>query len=260
VHPDLEQLRELERVDREIAGLNADIAALPHRVAAIEAKLASVNAQVERARNTLKETEKNRRKYEGEIQTLQQKISKYRDQMLAVKTNQEYRALGDEITFAENQIRAFEDKILEGMLDTEARELEVKAAEIEQKAQQAQVEKEKAEARTRTEQMQGRVGELKPRREQLRSAINPDLVRHYDRVLKLRGSAVAEAVDQKCTACHVLLRPQVYQDILSGQVMTCDSCGRILYHEALPQPQAAAAQDSNAAVAAPAVAEVPEGS
>jgi hypothetical protein len=60
----------------------------------------------------------------------------------------------------------------------------------------------------------------------------------------------------------VLLRPQVYQDILNDQlVMTCDSCGRILYHDAAPQAETPAAPSSpTASIAAPAAAEVPEGS
>src|SRR6266496_378218 len=115
MHADLHKLIELQETDQEIARLEQEIAALPRRVTAIETKLASVNAQVEKARAALKETEKNRRKYEADIQSLQQKISKYRDQMLAVKTNQEYKALGDEISFAEQAIRALEDKILDGM-------------------------------------------------------------------------------------------------------------------------------------------------
>ena len=63
-----------------------------------------------------------RRKLETEIQDHRQKISKYREQSLAVKTNEQYKALLHEIEFTEQQIRASEDKILEGMVDSETRE------------------------------------------------------------------------------------------------------------------------------------------
>jgi predicted nucleic acid-binding Zn-ribbon protein len=230
MHSELEKLLQLDQADREIARLRAEIAALPRRVAEIETKLAGINAQLERDRKALKDVETARRKFEGDIQTLQQKISRYRDQMLAVKTNQEYKALGNEIQYAEQEIRLIEDKILEGMLEVESREKQLKLTEAEQKKQQAQVEKEKLEARTRTEQDQKRLAELLPRREELRKQINADTVQHYDRVLKLRGTAIAEAREQYCQACHVMLRPQVYNDIMAGEhVLTCDSCYRILY-------------------------------
>mgnify|MGYP005809759791 CR=1 FL=1 len=261
MHAELQKLLELQETDREIARVNQEIAALPRRVAEIESKLASVNAQVEKARAALKQNEKTRRKYEGDIQSLQQKISKYRDQMLSVKTNQEYKALGEEITFAEKEIRGLEDKILDGMVEAEGLEKQIKAAEAEQRGQKAEVEKEKAEARTRTDEDKQRLGELKPRQEALRREINADLLRHYDRVLKLRGSALSEASDQKCLACNVMLRPQVYNDVRADQqVLTCDSCGRILYYDPAhhPQPEVPASRPAQVEEEVTEPAEVPD--
>ncbi|PYX91275.1 MAG: hypothetical protein DMG67_10640, partial [Acidobacteria bacterium] len=139
--PDVQKLMELQKADREIQRLNQEIAALPKRVAAIEEKLAGTKAGLERAKIAVKADEAARRKYESAIQDLQQKISKYRDQSLAVKTNEQYRALLHEIQFAEQDIQANEDKILELMLNTEAREKDVKAAELELKAEMAEIEK-----------------------------------------------------------------------------------------------------------------------
>jgi len=42
--------------------------------------------------------------YETSIQDLRGKISKYRDQSLAVKTNDQYKALLHEIQFAEKEL------------------------------------------------------------------------------------------------------------------------------------------------------------
>src|SRR5438094_333808 len=103
------------------------------------------NALLENAKTAVKADEANRRKYETAIKDVQQKISKYRDQSLEVKTNEQYRALMHEIQFAEQDIRANEDKILELMVAAEAREKSVKAAELELKAEMAEIEKEKTE-------------------------------------------------------------------------------------------------------------------
>jgi predicted nucleic acid-binding Zn-ribbon protein len=228
---DLTKLLELQRTDEDIARLKNEIAALPKRVAEIETKLAGNLASVEKAKAAAKTNEQNRRKYEGEIQTLQQKISKYRDQMLAVKTNDEYRALGNEIKFAEDAIRGYEDKILECMVESEDLDRNIKAAEKDLAIEKAAVEKEKNEARSRTTEDEKAVSELMPVRAELRSGLGEDLLRHYDRILKTRGSGVSEVRDQICQACHVMLRPQVYQEVLAGTVRTCDSCGRILYYD-----------------------------
>ncbi len=237
MNPDLEKLIELQEADGVIGRLNAEVAALPRRVAAIEAKLAGTRARVDAARAALKAGETNRRKYESQISDLRQKISKYRDQSLEVKTNDQYRALMHEIGFAEKDISALEDKILESMLETEAREKELKHEEAEFKAETSEIEKEKAEARSRTAEDEAQLATWNAKRNQLRSGIQEHVLRHYDRVMKFRGSGIAEVIGHKCGACQVMLRPQTFNEVKTNeQVISCDSCQRILYFVAEHQP------------------------
>ena len=238
MNPDLEKLIALQAADREIERLNQEIALLPRKVAAIEGQLADTRAQVEKAKAAIAATQKDRKKLESEIQDHQQKISKYREQSLAVKTNEQYKALLQEITFAEQAIRGCEDKILDGMLAIETQEKNLKAAEAELKKETAEIEKEKAEACARTEQDQKELGEWAARRTRLRSEISQDVVPYYDRVVKLRKSGISEVrADGKCAACNVMLRPQTYNEVRANdRVIACDSCGRILYY--VPPPEA----------------------
>src|SRR5262245_29185310 len=147
MRPDVENLIALQQADKEIHRLKEEIAGLPKIVAAIEAKLAGTKAALETAKGAAKADEANKRKFESAIQDLQGKISKYRDQSLAVKTNDQYKALLQEIQFAEQDIRGNEDKILELMLNADAREKAVKAAELELKEETAEIEREKTQAR-----------------------------------------------------------------------------------------------------------------
>jgi predicted nucleic acid-binding Zn-ribbon protein len=169
-----------------------------------------------------------RRKYETAITDLRTKISKYRDQSLEVKTNEQYKALMHEIQFAEQEIGSNEDKILELMVNAELREKEVKAAEAELKAETAEIEIEKAHAREETAKDEKELAEWNAKREAARSAVDPDLIRHYERVLKFRGSGLAEVRDQKCMGCSVMLRPQTFNEVKTGKLIYCDSCQRIL--------------------------------
>src|SRR6266513_6000976 len=184
--PEIEHLISLQRTDREIQRLKAEIAELPKRVALIEQKLAGTNAGLEKARAAVKIDEAARRKYETAITDLRQKISKYRDQSLEVKTNEQYKALLHEIQFAEQEIRLNEDRILEVMVNVETRDREVKAAEAELKAETAEIEKEKQEARKITAADQAKLAEWNAKRDGLRQGIADDLLRHYERVMKFR--------------------------------------------------------------------------
>jgi predicted nucleic acid-binding Zn-ribbon protein len=236
MNPDLEKLIALQEADREIDRLNQEIALLPRRVAAIEGKLVETRAAVEKAKAAMGSIQKDRKKLETEIQDHQQKISKYRDQSLGVKTNDQYKALLQEITFAEQAIRACEDKILDGMLAIELQEKNLKAADAELKQETAEIEREKAEAHARTEQDQKELAEWASRRSGLRSEISADVVPYYDRVVKLRKSGIAEVHDDgKCAACNVMLRPQTFNEVRANdRIIACDSCGRILYYVAPP--------------------------
>ena len=249
MNPDLEHLLSLQRADREIARLRQEIAALPKRIAAVEQKLATAHAQLDNARAQLKSGESTRRKHEADIQALQQKISKYREQSLDVKTNEQYKALLHEITFAEKGIREAEDTILETMVRAEDYEKTVRSAEAELKAQTAIIEKEKIEVRARTEQDEKELAQLISERESLRSQITESVLAHYDRVSKFRGSGVAEVKGTHCDACNVGLRPQVLNDLMTNeQVIPCSSCGRILIYPAAAPVEAPTEEASAAPV------------
>src|SRR6266496_1527780 len=136
--PEIEHLIALQHADAEIQRLKAEIAELPKRVATIEQKLARTKAGLEKAKSSVKAEEAARRKYETSITDLRQKISKYRDQSLDVKTNEQYKALLHEIQFAEQGISASEDKILELMVNADARDKQVKAARSEEHTSELQ--------------------------------------------------------------------------------------------------------------------------
>lgn len=270
MNADLEKLIELEKVDREANRLSEEVSGLPKRVAVIEEKLAEHKAAVEKAKAGIKGNEANRRQLEADIKGFQEKIAKYRSQSSSVKTNEEYRALMHEVEFAEKQISVCEDKILELMLGLESEEKSLKVAEAELKTESADVEKEKAQARVRTAEDEKLLDGLKEKRNALRTGVNESTLQHYDRVMRQRKTAMAEAFEQKCLACFVMLRPQLWQEIRTNeQMVTCNSCGRILYydpaHETPPpveppakkrsKPRAAQPQQPEASSEAPTEAE-----
>src|SRR5437868_11336974 len=131
MNADLAKLIELDKVNQEIARLRDEVAALPKRVADIEAKLNAAKSRVETDTAAIKTQEAAKRALESEIKDWQQKISKFREQSLAVKTNEQYRALMNEIEFAEKFISECEEKILIGMESNDALQADLKASQQE---------------------------------------------------------------------------------------------------------------------------------
>jgi predicted nucleic acid-binding Zn-ribbon protein len=108
----------------------------------------------------------------------------------------------------------------------------VKTAEAALKQEKAQVEAEKQQAMARTAEDRKALDQLNHERSQMVARMNPGLYRQYERIRKARrGLAVAEAVDGRCNACHMAMRPQFSQELKRGdQVMACESCTRLLYY------------------------------
>src|SRR5215471_13906459 len=229
---DLSLVIRLQDIDLRLADLAREIAALPVHIADIEKKLVSHERKLEADRGALAANQKERKKCEGDIQIQEQKISKLKDQMTGAKTNDQYRAFQHEIEFCQNEIRKFEDRILELMGESEPLDKNVKAAEGALKAEKAQVEAEKNVARERTAVDQAAQRELQTERASIASSISPANYQNYERVRKGRkGIAVAEVVDGRCTVCQISLRPQYFQDLKRGEsILMCESCQRILYY------------------------------
>ena len=232
MHSELTSVRELHKVDRRRQELSAEIARLPKHIIEIEQKLKSHREKLEADQAALEENHKRRRQMEGEIGTHEQKISRLREQMSEARTNEQFRAFQHEIKFAEDAIRKIEDRILDGMEEAEALDQLVSASRESLDLEAQAVEKEVREARACVAKDEEELASVEAQRRELAGSISPEVLEMYERVRKLRGgNAVAEASEDRCLACNVRLRPQFSQMLRFGEkVLTCESCGRILYY------------------------------
>ena len=231
MNSDLKQLIRLQTIDISIQELRARIDRFPSISKALDEKLKTAQANLDGAKERIKNNQANRKKLESEIGTVEGKISKYRDQMISVKTNEEYRALQHEIEHAQTGIRKIEDDILNLMMEAETGQTEIKTAEAGLKSDQGRVQEErKALEEENKRDLSALEGYLKERKE-IQAAVSSDLIFQYDRVRKHRGGiGVAAARNEVCEICKVRIRPQVFQEIRKNdQIIACDACQRILY-------------------------------
>src|SRR5438034_11542423 len=140
MNSDLKQLIRLQSIDLSIQELRSRVDRFPGISKALDEKLKAAQAALESSKAKAKDNHGQRKKLETEIATIEVKISKYRDQMMAVKTNEEYRALQHEIEHAQSGIRKIEDDILTLMMAAESSQSEIKAAEVRLKEDQQKVD------------------------------------------------------------------------------------------------------------------------
>jgi uncharacterized protein len=229
---EIEAVVQLQSLDDRMAALRKEIAELPKHVAEIERKLDVHKRRLDNDRNRLTESLKKRKSLEDDIRTHQAKISKLRDQMLQAKTNEQYKAFQNEIGWCETEIRKAEDVILDMMSESEPLEAAVKTAEHALAEERQVVEAEKNRARVRTQDDETILNRITGERAQLAATIDARILSQYEKVRKRwHGTGIAEATAGRCAACNIALRPQFFQELRRGdKIMTCESCGRILYY------------------------------
>jgi uncharacterized protein len=245
--PDLERLIALQKLDTTAEAARRTLAEEPERERAFEARLEEARQRAAAAKAHLAENQNARRAIEKDVAVHQGRLSKFREQAMAVKTNIEYHAIQKEISFAQTEIKALEDRILEGMLEADELTAALKKAESELAAEQKAIEAARRAMTAEHAELNASLERIVRERAELVAATDPALVATYEQVLRRRnGIAVAEAVDGICTICHVRLRPQVFNTVLrNDRIMQCDTCQRFLYFVPKAAPQAATAEPSN---------------
>jgi uncharacterized protein len=231
MNADLERVIALQRIDSATHEAQRALADEPERLKAFDARLETARARVATAKEQLAENQNARRAIEKELAVHQGRLSKYRDQLMSVKTNVEYQAMQKEIEFAQTEVKGHEDRILERMIEADDFTAAVKRAESELAAEQKAVEADRKAYAQELAKVRDQLASLTGERTEVVRAVSAQVLAIFDVVARRRhGVAVAEAREGICTICHVRMRPQVFNTVRrNDEIVQCDSCQRILY-------------------------------
>ena len=240
MHADLERVIALQQLDTKASQARKTLAEAPERERAFEERLAAARERVADAKVKLAANQDARRAIEKEVAVHQGRLSKYRDQAMAVKTNQEYHAIQHEMSHAQGEIKKYEDQILERMVEADDLTATMKSAEAALGAEQKTIEAERKRLQAADAETQKSLDALGAERAKIVEALDKRVLAIYDTASVHRhGIAVAEARDGICMICHVRLRPQVFNNVRRNDaIVQCDSCQRILYFVPVTATQA----------------------
>jgi uncharacterized protein len=245
--PDLERLIRLQKLDMDAETRRRTLAELPAALQALDERLTTRQTAVDAAKARLAENQTAKRALDKDLAVVQGRLTKFKDQLMEVKTNKEYLAMQHEISMAQDGVRTFEDKILEGLMAADEIDGEIKTAEKALAEEKVKINEERTARQKQAATMDAEIAELTGARAKVVAEMSREAVAMFDFVSrKHKGHAVAEARDGHCTACHVRMRPQVFNEVRRGdKLMQCESCSRILY-VVPPKPASPEAQQTTA--------------
>jgi len=223
-------LRTLHRMHRQLADLAEQLAAGPRAVAArtrqveaAEARKAAAADEVKKARLVADQKQLQLKSAEAKIADLEAKLN-------ACKTNREYQTLRDQIAADRMATKVLEDEIIEALERIDALKPAVPAADTEIAAVKKLLAEADAKVKAETGRLEAEVARIRADLQAAEKALAEDVRERYDRVVKQKGADGMAAVDgQTCGGCYQQLTGNMLSDVMLGRIITCRSCGRMLY-------------------------------
>lgn len=229
--PELEQLIHLQQLENTATEAREQLEGIPARLEALEARLAQHAESVEAATLALNEHRTSRATLEKDVAEVQSRLSRFKEQLMSVKTNKEYQAMQTEIAGGEREVARLEDQLLERMLEADDLGRDVTQAEQCLAEERAAVDEERGRLEQERTTFEGQLATLDAERNKVAGQLPSHTVSLFDTLARGRkGVAVVEARQGRCTSCQVRLRPQLFNDVRSNNALIqCESCQRILY-------------------------------
>jgi hypothetical protein len=237
----------LHLTDVALAQHHAHLAAMPAELKRLDEALAAATAELTRAQEALRQEESLRRKLELDAEAQRQRHNKLRAQIDTVTTAGQLAALEHEGNHAAAEIARLEDVELASMEKTELEEENEKKAVVRVSEAGGALAATKQRLSNEAAEIKLKIAALQSEREKYRTQIEEQTLATYDRVASgARKTGLARASVSQCLGCQMGLRPQVWNQIRTGELLTCESCGRLLYYDAAQEPVTEAKKPASA--------------
>jgi len=233
-HP-LEPIYALQKKDRKLIKIMREIHDIPQRKNDIEAQLAGSKQKLETALDSKMHTEATLKESELEVESLNERIIRYKQQQMEAKTNDQYRAFVKEIGAVEAEIKELEEKELQLMENLETGKAIVAECEEKLNSEKAGIADELGELDARSSDLKERLEQLKADRARSAEQCDKTILQKYTRIMnnKRDFAVVMAEPGGHCGGCHMKLPPQVVNDARNPtKLVGCNFCGRIVYNPA----------------------------
>jgi len=227
------QLLKLQEVDLALERIRKRKEEIPDEIKRLEDTLVSKEAEYEDYLSTLKKKKMELDNMNLELDTAEEKLRTYKNQLLSLKTNEEYRAMLQQIQREEERISSLEDNILDLMEEIEL--LETKKPEEEKKLEEKRREiKETISALEKELKiLTNELSKKEVEREEKCKLVPDKLLQQYEKLRRVRGtSVVVPVINGACGGCHSELPIHLVMELKkSGYIARCENCGRLLVYE-----------------------------
>ena len=234
-----EDLISLFHIDSNVRGLRGRLDSAQRYLDAQDRLLAELNQQHEECEVRRRHVRAMVANLEGEIEVLDERLEKLRNELNVATTNKQYTAVLTERNIVKTARAEIEDRVLEEMETIEASgtQLEKIAQDIAERDKIRKVAK--SQLKQRHDEVGQRLAELEVERETAASVIPGGEIRIFNEMAEAydgEAMGLIEEIDRRnreyaCGSCNMHLPFEAVASLLGGgnELVRCTACGRILY-------------------------------
>jgi predicted nucleic acid-binding Zn-ribbon protein len=229
---ELDKLIELQQTDTNLRRLKKQLDTAQTRRAEIEQEFEQHASSIREIQGRRDSLHARRADLERQIAENKTYLERAERNLKHAQNQKEYETAMRETDALQKQIGTFENSIVEIMEEVEGveKELEERSEEID--TLDSKRDAALSEFDSQLGRDQAEFDSETSRRHTVFVTLPDRLAAVYNRLAQRSrdGIAVAEVVNGSCSACYMSLRPQVQLEVKKGdQIITCESCTRILY-------------------------------
>jgi len=230
MNQELELLIKMQKCDDIIGAKEKLKKELPAELNSLKENLKNAVRQMEETKSLLDENLKNQKLKDIDIKENKDKIGKYKNQLLDIKTNKEYKALNSEVSHLETENSKIDDELLELMeAETQLRE-RLKENEKKKKEAEANLKANEDRLNKKIESVAVDIEQVREERNSFGKQLSRTTLKRYGNLIKHKNrKAVVFNDNGACSGCGFRIRPQLVIEINEGKkIISCENCGRIL--------------------------------
>ncbi|MFC1898542.1 zinc ribbon domain-containing protein [Candidatus Cloacimonadota bacterium] len=230
---ELEILIEMQNCDDIIGEKEILMKTLPQELSSLIQNLELANVQLEKTGHELEENLKTQKLKELDIRSNKEKIDKYKNQLLTIQTNKEYKALNSEVSHLEAKNTSIDDELIELMEEEANIRTKKEEDQAVQKKAADELKANEEKLKQKIVKVEQEITEIRDKRNKMATALPRTMIKRYASLIKNKArKAVVFNINGTCSGCHYKIRPQLLIEINNAEnVVNCESCGRMLVFE-----------------------------
>jgi len=234
-----EKLYALFLLDKQVRGLQSRVNAASAQLRSQQTRLARLTQQRDELASQYKQTQAAASSLEHQAQAVDEKVTRLRDQMNAVKSNKEYSALLIEVNTLKIEHAKLEDEALGQMARADQLKQEVAQMDAKVCDQGKVVVSEERELADAKAEVADRLSVVTSQRDAAYAELSPDARQLFDKTAVLHdGETMAEVVEESrkhfeysCGGCYISIPIERVSTLMSrpNETVICPNCGRLLH-------------------------------